>query len=86
MEFLLFVLIFWSGYLSRGFLEHLSRETMLRAAEFLWFNPTSFQWERISRGSGVKPHSRILMGIPVDPSSIDLERIHEFQTDKLKEM
>ena len=84
MEFTFFILIFFVGYLSRGFLENLSRQTILRNAEFLWFNPKSFQWERIRRNSGVNPHSRILMGIPVDPGAIDLEQIHEFQADKLK--
>ena len=86
MDIVFFILIFFVGFLIRGFIEKISKETILRDAEFLWFNPTVFQWERIGRNSEVKPHSRVLMGIPVEPSSLDLEKIHEFQINKLKGM
>ncbi len=86
MEYILFVCIFFIGFLARGTIERLSRDSFLKDAEFLWFNPAVFQWERINKNSEVKPHSRVLMGIPVEPSSLDLERIHEFQTNKLKGM
>ncbi len=85
MEYVLFIVMFFIGFASRGFIENFAKENILRDAEFLWFNPTVFQWERIDRSSKVTPNSRVLMGIPVKPDSLDLERIHEFQTNKLRQ-
>ena len=84
MEIVLFISLFFAGFLVRGFFEGLSKESILKNAEFLWFNPRVFQWERIGRNSDVKSHSRVLMGIPVEPTSLDLEKIHEFQKNKMQ--
>jgi hypothetical protein len=72
------------GYVLRGLIEKLQRTSLVKQAEFLWFNPQVFQWERINRNSGVSDSSRVLMGIPVEPTSIDLEQIHEFQKNKMQ--
>jgi hypothetical protein len=80
---LAYVGLFILGFAVRGLIENLKRDSILKEAEFLWFNPKVFQWERINRSSGVSVSSRVLMGIPVVPSSIDLEQIHEFQKNKM---
>jgi hypothetical protein len=81
MDAIFLVLLFCLGYIARGILERLSKSAILKEAEFLWFNPSAFQWERINKNSKVTPRSRVLMGIPVEPSSLDLEQIHEFQSN-----
>ena len=84
MEWLVYLGVFVLGFATRGLIEGLYRAALLKSAEFLWFNPKVFQWERINRGSGVNDSSRVLMGIPVDASSIDLEQIYEFQKNKMQ--
>ena len=83
MEYVVFVILFSAGWLLRAFLEKITKEHVLKDAEFLWFNPSTFCWERIRKGSQVSSSSRILMGIPVEPNALDLNEIIEFQTNKL---
>ena len=83
MSLLTYMGFFLLGFGLRGFIESFRRTSLLKHAEFLWFNPKVFQWERINRNSGVSASSRVLMGIPVEPDSIDLEQIHEFQKNKM---
>ena len=84
MEYIFFVCLFSAGWLLRSLLENVTKSHILEEAEFLWLNPRTFCWERIRKDSPVNTTSRILMGIPVEPTTLDLNQIVEYQTNKLK--
>ena len=66
MDFFLIIISVFTGWALRGILDHIARETMDgKDVEFLWFNPKTWQWERLQENSPVGPRDRVVMALPI---------------------